>query len=97
MYQTQGTRIAPGVKANYKIGTGALYRELNQPVVPVATNVGVFWPRHGIYRKPGVAVVEFLPTIKAGLEQKEFLTQLEAEVETASDALLEEAGFHAKN
>ncbi|MEM8537005.1 MAG: lysophospholipid acyltransferase family protein, partial [Pseudomonadota bacterium] len=38
----QGTRIAPGVKAPYKIGTGALYRELDQPVYPVATNIGVF-------------------------------------------------------
>lgn len=94
---SQGTRVAPGVKKPYKVGTYVLYQQLGQDCVPAATNVGVFWPRHGIYRKPGVAVVEFLPTIKAGLEQKEFLTQLEAEVETASDALLVEAGFHAKN
>ena len=91
----QGTRIAPGVKAKYKIGTGALYRELNQPVVPVATNVGVFWPKRGIYRKPGVAVVEFLPRIKAGMALDPFMKHLEQVVETRSEELNKEAGFTA--
>ncbi len=89
----QGTRIAPGVDAPYKIGTSVLYTELGQDCVPVSTNVGVFWPRIGIYRKPGVAVVEFLPRIKAGLPKEEFMAQLENQVETASDQLMREAGF----
>ncbi|SFR98087.1 lysophospholipid acyltransferase family protein [Yoonia litorea] len=89
----QGTRIAPGVKAPYKIGTGALYRELGQPVVPVATNVGVFWPKRGIMRKPGTAVFEFLPKIEPGLEVADFMARLEEQIETASDRLNKEAGF----
>ncbi len=89
----QGTRIAPGVKAPYKIGTGALYKELNQPVVPVATNVGVFWPKRGVLRKPGTAVFEFLPRIEPGLEVDAFMAQLEDTIETASDRLNKEAGF----
>src|SRR6056297_4344256 len=89
----QGTRIAPGVKAPYKVGTGVLYDELGQDCVPVATNVGVFWPRKGILRKPGLAVVEFLPRIREGLDRKAFMKQLEAEVETASNRLMKEAGF----
>ena len=89
----QGTRIAPGVKAPYKVGSGVLYEQLGQDCVPAATNVGVFWPRHGIYRKPGLAVVEFLPRISAGLDKAAFMTKLEAEVETASEALMQEAGF----
>jgi 1-acyl-sn-glycerol-3-phosphate acyltransferase len=92
---SQGTRVAPGVKRPYKIGTGALYEQLGQPCVPVATNVGVFWPRHGILRKPGLAVVEFLPEIAPGLPRDAFMARLETEVETASDALMAEAGFHA--
>ncbi len=91
----QGTRVAPGVDRPYKIGTGALYEQLGQPCVPVATNVGVFWPRHGILRKPGLAVVEFLPEIAPGLPRHDFMARLEAEVEAASDALMAEAGFHA--
>jgi 1-acyl-sn-glycerol-3-phosphate acyltransferase len=91
----QGTRVAPGVARPYKIGTGALYEQLGPPCVPVATNVGVFWPRHGLLRKPGLAVVEFLPPIPPGLPRDAFMARLETEVETASDALMAEAGFHA--
>lgn len=89
----QGTRVAPGVEKAYKVGTGVLYAQLGQDCVPAATNVGLFWPRHGIYRKPGLAVVEFLPRIKAGLKQDAFMTRLKTEVEAASDKLLAEAGF----
>lgn len=93
----QGTRIAPGVRAPYKIGTGVLYAELGQTCVPAATNVGVFWPRRGIRRKPGLAVVEFLPPIEAGLDKREFMARLEREVEGASNRLMGEAGFHAED
>ncbi|SFO31472.1 1-acyl-sn-glycerol-3-phosphate acyltransferase [Roseovarius lutimaris] len=89
----QGTRVAPGVKAPYKIGVGVLYEQMGVTCVPAATNVGVFWPKRGIYRKPGLAVVEFLEPIEAGLGKEVFMTRLEEEVETASDALLREAGF----
>lgn len=89
----QGTRIAPGVKAPYKVGSGVLYGELGQDCVPAATNVGVFWPRKGILRKPGLAVVEFLPRIEAGLGKAEFMERLERDVESASNRLMREAGF----
>ncbi|MCF6444342.1 1-acyl-sn-glycerol-3-phosphate acyltransferase [Nereida sp. MMG025] len=89
----QGTRVVPGVKKPYKVGTAVIYDQLQQPCAPVATNVGVFWPRTGIRRTPGTAVVEFLPMIEAGLPVDVFRERLEAEVETASDKLLEEAGF----
>jgi 1-acyl-sn-glycerol-3-phosphate acyltransferase len=92
----QGTRIPPGVKAPYKIGTGVLYDELAQPVVPVAANVGLFWPRKGIMRKPGLAVVEFLDPIAPGLDKDAFMQRLEQEVETASNRLMAEAGFDAR-
>jgi 1-acyl-sn-glycerol-3-phosphate acyltransferase len=89
----QGTRIAPGVSAPYKQGSGALYAQLGQPCVPVATNIGIFWPKKGITRKQGTAVVEFLPEIEPGMEPKPFMARLEAEIEAASDALNAEAGF----
>jgi len=90
----QGTRVAAGAQRDYKVGTGVLYEQLGQDCVPVACNVGVFWPRHGIYRKPGLAVVEFLPVIPAGKPVKEFMETLEREVEGASNALMAEAGFN---
>ena len=87
----QGTRVAPGVKKPYKIGAGVLYEETGQSCVPAATNVGLFWPRTGILRKPGLAVVEFLPEIAPGLDRQAFMERLEHEVETASDRLMQEA------
>lgn len=89
----QGTRVAPGVKKSYKVGSGLLYDQLGQPCVPVGTNVGAFWPKRGILRKPGVAVVEFLPRIEPGMAVPAFMAQLEAEVEGSSDRLLAETGF----
>ncbi|SFJ00566.1 lysophospholipid acyltransferase family protein [Jannaschia pohangensis] len=89
----QGTRVAPGVKAPYKVGTFALYELLGQPCVPVATNVGVFWPKRGILRKPGLAVAEFLEPIPPGLDRATFMGLLEERIETASNRLMEEAGF----
>jgi len=90
---SQGTRVAPGGSKPYKVGTGVLYKQLGEKCVPAATNVGVFWPRTGIYRKPGTAVVEFLPQMEKGLDQREFMAVLEERVEAASDRLLDEAGF----
>lgn len=89
----QGTRVAPGVSRPYKVGTGLIYQQLEQACVPVATNVGVFWPKRSILRKPGLAVVDFLPPIPPGLPVPEFMKRLEADIETTSDALLVEAGF----
>lgn len=89
----QGTRVAPGVAAPYKQGTAALYRELGQPCIPVACNVGVFWPKRGIYRKPGTAVVEFMDPIPPGLEKEPFLTALQDAIETRSNLLATDAGF----
>ena len=89
----QGTRVAPGVKRPYKVGTGLLYEQLGQSCVPVGTNVGVFWPKRGILRKPGLAVVDFLPRIEPGLPVAEFMERLEGMVEQSSNALMAEAGF----
>ncbi|WP_375554728.1 lysophospholipid acyltransferase family protein [Roseovarius mucosus] len=89
----QGTRVAPGVKMPYKIGTAVLYEQMGVSCVPAATNVGVFWPKRGIYRKPGMAVVEFLPAIPQGLDRNSFMARLEHDIEGASNALMREAGF----
>ncbi len=87
----QGTRVPAGEKRPYKKGTGALYRELNQPCVPVAINIGIFWPKRGVYRKPGTAVVEFLEPIQPGMEPTAFMELLEERIETACARLDAEA------
>lgn len=89
----QGTRVAPGARHDYKVGVAVLYEELGAPVVPVACNVGVFWPRRRIYRQPGLAVIEFLPTVEPGLAKRAFLEEIQREVEGNSNRLMAEAGF----
>jgi len=89
----QGTRVAPGDYKPYKVGTAALYGQLGQPCVPVATNIGVFWPKRGVMRRPGRAVVEFMEPIAPGLPKKTFLATLEDRIESRSNALMRAAGF----
>jgi 1-acyl-sn-glycerol-3-phosphate acyltransferase len=91
----QGTRVKPGAHAPFKVGSAVLYTQTAQTCVPVATNVGVFWPRLAVLRKPGLAVIEFLPPIAPGLDKNAFLKQLEEVVETQSNRLMAEAGFDA--
>lgn len=88
----QGTRVAPQDKKPYKIGTAVLYEGLDYPCVPVAVNVGLFWPRKGIMRKPGTAIVEFLEPIPAGEARSAFMADLSERIETRSDELIREAG-----
>jgi len=89
----QGTRTGPGIKRPYKVGTGVLYRDLGQDCVPVALNVGVFWPKRGVYRKPGTVIIEFLPRIKAGKKIDVFMAELEDAIESGCEALYREAGW----
>lgn len=89
----QGTRVAPGAHPPFKVGAGVLYDRIGQPCVPAATNAGVFWGRRSPYRRPGLAVVEFLDPIPPGLAVPDFMARMEAAVEDASDALMREAGF----
>lgn len=89
----QGTRVAPGDYKPYKVGSAILYEGTGYPCVPAATNVGLFWPRKGIMRKPGVAIVEFMDPIAPGLDRDTFLARLEDAVESRSNALMAEAGF----
>jgi 1-acyl-sn-glycerol-3-phosphate acyltransferase len=86
----EGHRGAPGVAGDYQPGVAFLYRELELPCTPIALNSGVHWPAHGLLRKPGTIVFQFLPPIPAGLKRNDFMRVLEARLESASNALLAE-------
>lgn len=86
----EGTRGTPGVKGIYQPGVAGLYRELDVPVHPVATNSGLHWPAHGFLRHPGTIVFEYLEPIAPGLKRGEFMRVLEERIETASMKLLDE-------
>ena len=87
----EGTRRAPGAPPDYKYGVAAIYAGAGAPCVPVAINTGLFWGRRGFLRHPGVAVIEYLPAIEAGLDGQTFLARLQATIEPACARLYEEA------
>lgn len=89
----EGTRTLPGQRKPYKHGVASLRAGTGLPVVPVAVNAGMFWPRSGWGIRRGRAVIEFLPAIEPDVPQAGLMKQLESRIETASDRLMVEAGL----
>jgi len=87
----EGTRRLPGAPPKYKHGVTALYVETGVACLPVAVNTGLFWRRRGFLRRPGLAVIEYLPAIEPGLNRVEFANRLEVAIESACDRLNQEA------
>jgi 1-acyl-sn-glycerol-3-phosphate acyltransferase len=79
----EGTRVAPGTRPPLRAGFAGLYRILKCPVVPVAVNSGLVWPRGAIIKKPGVVTFRFGERIPADLPRAE----AEAKVFAAINAL----------
>jgi 1-acyl-sn-glycerol-3-phosphate acyltransferase len=91
MIYPEGTRMAPGAAPRYKYGVAHIYGELGIPVVPIAHNAGLYWPRRKFMRYPGVIRCRILPPIEPGLDNDAFLKKLEEVTEAACDDLLIEA------
>ena len=87
----EGTRAPVGGRNPYHPGVAALYLHLECPVVPVALNSGVFWPRRSFIKRPGRIALEFLPPIGPGLDRKRFMAELEERLEGATERLIAEA------
>ncbi|MEM8914977.1 MAG: lysophospholipid acyltransferase family protein [Pseudomonadota bacterium] len=88
----QGTRLTPGKYRPYKAGITALYEQLDLPVVPMALNSGVFWPRGAWIKRGGDITVQFLDPIAPGLDRDSFANLLEERLEAASDRLVQSVG-----
>ncbi len=86
----EGTRSKPGQKGDYQSGVASLYIHLKIPVVPVAHNAGLYWPRRGFIKYPGTITLEFLDPIDPGLLRQDFMRRLEQEIETKTNALVKE-------
>ncbi len=84
----EGTRSAPGQRIPYQPGAAALYRHLGLPVVPVAVNSGLRWPKTTYLKTPGTIVLEYLDPIEPGSDKRAFMAELEERIETASQRLL---------
>ena len=86
----EGHLMAPGERERYRSGIYYLYRDLDLPVTPVATSLGLLWNRRDWRKKAGRCAIEFLPAIETGLDKQTFMRRLEETIETASDRLIAE-------
>jgi 1-acyl-sn-glycerol-3-phosphate acyltransferase len=84
----EGNLAKAGERFRYRTGVFYMYRDFDLPVVPVATNLGLFWPQQDFMKHPGRATVEFLDPIPTGLSRSEFLERLQGVVETRTQELI---------
>lgn len=74
----EGTRMAPGKMRKFGFGAAMLAEKSGHPVVPVAHNAGLFWPRHGMLKKSGVIKVKIGKVIETeGVKASEIIEQAE--------------------
>ncbi|WP_404373361.1 lysophospholipid acyltransferase family protein [Sphingomonas sp. MMS24-J45] len=66
----EGTRVAPGEQPPLRAGFAGLYQMLKIPVVPVAIDSGMVWPKHGP-KVPGTVTFRFGEPIPPGLTREE--------------------------
>ncbi|MEO6248028.1 MAG: lysophospholipid acyltransferase family protein [Sphingomicrobium sp.] len=78
----EGTRVPVGEQPELKPGFYALYRATGLPVVPVAVDAGLVWPK-GLIKRPGVVTWRVGETIPPGLKRAE----IEARVHRGINAL----------
>lgn len=87
----EGNLAKVGEKFRYRTGVWHMYRDFDMPVVPVATNLGLFWAQEAFHKTPGAATLEFLDPIPTGLDKPEFMARLEAAIEARTAELVAEA------
>ena len=70
-----------------------MYLDVGCPVLPVALNSGLYWPRRKFVRHPGTIRLRILEPIMPGLSGPEFSAELERRIEAAMDGLYLEASL----
>ncbi len=98
----QGTRVAPDISAKekpYKIGIIRIQEATNLPIIPMALNTGIFYPKHKWCKKPGTVIFEFLPPILPSKDKNasDILREIETEIEGKTAKIMEEARSGLKN
>lgn len=72
----EGTRVAYGERAALQPGIALIARRARLPVIPVATNSGLAWPRRAFLKRPGRVFVVATPALAPDLDQTALLAAL---------------------
>lgn len=94
----QGTRVKPETTVKerpYKIGIARIQEATQIPILPLAMNTGVFYPKGAWCKKPGKVIFQFLPAIMPDENRSagDVLKDIETSVENASMQLMEEGSL----
>ena len=90
----QGTRVRPDETTGhkpYKAGIARVQEATDLPIIPMALNSGIFWPRGGWFKTPGKVIFEFMAPIQPGQDRKTLMRELEDKIESGSHSLMNEA------
>lgn len=88
----EGTRVAPGKRRRYQPGGAWLAVHAGVPVVPVAHNAGLLWPRYAFMKRAGTVTFRIGPPIPTrGRDPNQVIAEAEAWIE-AQQAELCSAG-----
>lgn len=79
----EGTRVAPGETPPLRPGLAGLYKTLGLPVVPVAVDSGLVWPKRKFIKRSGQVTMRIGETIPPGLPRAE----IEKRIHSAINAL----------
>ena len=83
----EGTRTIPLEEKKFKSGIALIKKHFQHiPLIPVALNSGLFWPKDSWVIKPGIMKLQILPEIKY-TNNEEFLTKLQKEINHNSHKL----------
>jgi 1-acyl-sn-glycerol-3-phosphate acyltransferase len=74
----EGTRADPGTRLPLQPGAAALAARLGLPVIPVATDSGLFWGRRAFRKRPGSIHVAIRAPLPADLPRRELMQRLES-------------------
>lgn len=94
----QGTRVWPHetpLEKRYKSGVARIQETTGLPIIPTATNSGLFWPRTGWLKSPGTVVFQFLEPIMPGPDKETVMKDLQERLEETSRDLMDEAIEHS--
>jgi 1-acyl-sn-glycerol-3-phosphate acyltransferase len=84
----EGTRVQPGERRPYQLGGAWLAAAADAPIVPVAHNAGLVWPRNAFLKRAGTVTVRIGPAIEpANHDPKKLNDMAEAWIEEQQKAL----------
>ena len=83
----EGTRVAAGTRGRYRPGGAILAKETGVPILPVAHNAGLCWPRNAFLKRAGTITVSIGVPITGPVAPEAAMRQVEEWIEAEMSRL----------